>query len=415
MKEKVPCNVVIVTKEPDEIKLIIGILNKSFERVLVVSSVAGLTEQLKEEAAKVFLISTEIFADTLSIYYQALEKADNNFMCEHAVVALIARQQEQDAFEAFQRGVIDDYLVARPLYELHRPVVICHHLLQKMGLSLKSLDFEEFIIKNDSFSDAAKMIISSGLERKTKLKDAFHDSLLKIELSLDNAAKKVAENKKAHLNLEELEQTLSAIRSDSIRPELLRLQSKALHLLQQIITEEAEEQADEEREVAAALESDATATKSGKVESFNRLHNTGVKNVNIPEADTKVYPKLLIVEDDAISLNITLMIFQQYKLEVTTATSGRSALNELMKKKFDLILMDIFLPDTNGIYLLNQVCHNTGVNQTTPVIMLSGNKNKATVQKAVSMGAKGYIIKPLCKNIAIKLFEKYQLPLYRKK
>jgi AmiR/NasT family two-component response regulator len=44
--------------------------------------------------------------------------------------------------------------------------------------------------------------------------------------------------------------------------------------------------------------------------------------------------------------------------------------------------------------------------------MLTGNKNKSSVQQAIAAGAKGYIIKPLYKDSIIKLFRKYDIPLH---
>nr|WP_275956740.1 MULTISPECIES: response regulator [Shewanella] len=121
---------------------------------------------------------------------------------------------------------------------------------------------------------------------------------------------------------------------------------------------------------------------------------------------------MLIVEDDHISLNLTIMLLRTYAIELDTSLSGRMALDLLSKKKYDVILMDINLPDTNGFYIINHINKSNGINAITPIVMLTGNKNKSSVQQAIAAGAKGYIIKPLYKDSIIKLFRKYDIPLH---
>jgi CheY-like chemotaxis protein len=132
----------------------------------------------------------------------------------------------------------------------------------------------------------------------------------------------------------------------------------------------------------------------------------------LKERDT--VPTVLVVEDDIISLQLTLKLLNSYNLKVDTANTGRKALAALIGQKYNLVLMDINLPDTNGIYIVDQTCNQEGLNKKTPIIMLSGNKDKATVSSAIQRGAKGYVLKPLYKESVVKLFTKYELKLEKK-
>ncbi|WP_297895798.1 response regulator [Shewanella sp.] len=111
-------------------------------------------------------------------------------------------------------------------------------------------------------------------------------------------------------------------------------------------------------------------------------------------------------------MNLTIMLLRTYAIELDTSLSGRMALDLLSKKKYDVILMDINLPDTNGFYIINHVNKTNGINSITPIVMLTGNKNKSSVQQAITAGAKGYIIKPLHRESIVKLFRKYDIPLH---
>ena len=103
-----------------------------------------------------------------------------------------------------------------------------------------------------------------------------------------------------------------------------------------------------------------------------------------------------------ISLQLTLKLLNAYNLKVDTANTGRKALAALTGQQYSLVPMDSNLPDTNGIYFIDQTCNKDGLNRGTPVIILSGIKDRATVGAALKRGAKGYILKPLFKASVVK-------------
>lgn len=409
MSSKSTSHITLYTDDRDNDKLLMSVLISHYAKLKVVSSIDSIGQQLKDPAPKVIMVAASTFQETISIYYQALDAVHDKHLCEHSIVSLISRHDEKEAYQAFSSGLIDDYLVARPLYELHRPIVICSHLLKELGLTMTQKDGLDFVHSQD-YSPDVKSIVTKGLVRKNTLKQEFESSIDQIDKALDKAAERIQANQTVQLDLKRLDDTLSAIRSDEIRPELLKLQSKAINLLQQVVSDVAEEHQAPAHDTKG-LEQQQIKKKNPNEPSFNRLHNTTISEEEI-EISIKHIPKVLIVEDDNISLNLTVMLLKHYKIDIDTAVSGRRAFAYLNSRQYDLVLMDINLPDTNGLYLLNQVAHGTGPNRDTPIIMLTGNKNKNTVKQAVEEGAKGYIIKPLYKATMIKLFEKYNLPLF---
>jgi AmiR/NasT family two-component response regulator len=69
--------------------------------------------------------------------------------------------------------------------------------------------------------------------------------------------------------------------------------------------------------------------------------------------------------------------------------------------------MDINLPDTNGLFLVSQTQMQGHLNFKTPIIMLTGNKQKSTVEEALKNGAKGYVVKPLTSKTVKQIIEKH--------
>lgn len=101
---------------------------------------------------------------------------------------------------------------------------------------------------------------------------------------------------------------------------------------------------------------------------------------------------ILAVDDTAIVLSrITDALGKYY--DVVTVNSGIRALKYLNKKRPDLILLDIRMPDIDGFEVL-QVIHAMQDRVDIPVIMLTGMEDKRFVMKGYELGISDYILKP---------------------
>ena len=88
---------------------------------------------------------------------------------------------------------------------------------------------------------------------------------------------------------------------------------------------------------------------------------------------TKGIKKLLLVEDNEVQQKHLLELLEEDGLKVSVATSGKSALKELKTKKYDCIILDLFLPDIYGYDLLKKF-EAEGLS-VPPVIIYSANKD----------------------------------------
>ncbi len=100
--------------------------------------------------------------------------------------------------------------------------------------------------------------------------------------------------------------------------------------------------------------------------------------------------RIFLVEDDsAIARNLELLL-QSKNFTVTHVSSREEAHRALEKRKFDLALVDISLPDGNGF----TVCTEVKATQDIPVIFLTASGDEASVVTGLNMGADDYITKP---------------------
>ena len=78
--------------------------------------------------------------------------------------------------------------------------------------------------------------------------------------------------------------------------------------------------------------------------------------------------------------------------DVTCASNGREALERIANAPFDLVLLDVMMPEMGGIEMLRRYRQNGGA---APVVMISGLDEPQTVVHAMRVGASDYVTKPL--------------------
>lgn len=100
--------------------------------------------------------------------------------------------------------------------------------------------------------------------------------------------------------------------------------------------------------------------------------------------------KVLIVEDDSFLQGLAANKLQKSDFDVTTASNGEEAMTELDKNKFDIVLLDLMLPDISGFDVLKNI-HDS--HKSTPVIVFSNLSDDKDIKKAMDLGVREYLVK----------------------
>lgn len=104
--------------------------------------------------------------------------------------------------------------------------------------------------------------------------------------------------------------------------------------------------------------------------------------------------KILLVDDDPILRKLGSRVLLQEKMEPSLAVDGFDALKKTEVQKYDLILVDHFMPGMDGVTLFQEI-RKQKKNQATPVAMLTADDEKDAADQYCKMGFTGYISKPL--------------------
>jgi DNA-binding response OmpR family regulator len=121
---------------------------------------------------------------------------------------------------------------------------------------------------------------------------------------------------------------------------------------------------------------------------------------------------ILIVDDEANLRHTVARILQRAGFEVTTAASGKEGLALLSQQTFDLIFMDIRMPDMNGLETFQAISTNY---PKLPVILFTGQPDLNSAVSALRQGAIDYLQKPLKPELIVERAKTVLLKLERER
>ncbi len=117
--------------------------------------------------------------------------------------------------------------------------------------------------------------------------------------------------------------------------------------------------------------------------------------------------KILLVEDDEISRKAVVCFFQYLGCDISAVATASSTLDRVVIERYDVILLDINLPDMNGLLLAKWIRNMECLNKNTPIIALTAYSDQEHQAKALQSNLNNYVIKPItmesCKAILSSL------------
>ncbi|MFI3251510.1 MAG: sporulation transcription factor Spo0A [bacterium] len=127
----------------------------------------------------------------------------------------------------------------------------------------------------------------------------------------------------------------------------------------------------------------------------------------------------IIIADDNKELSLLLEEFLgvQKDIEIiSTFTSGKSVLSFLETNKVDLLLLDVFMPETDGVSVLQEIKNNpTKYNKPSKIIMLTAFNSESIMSKVSDLGADYFVIKPVELPTVLNIINEVVRPAVSKK
>ncbi|MCB9059770.1 MAG: response regulator [Calditrichae bacterium] len=110
----------------------------------------------------------------------------------------------------------------------------------------------------------------------------------------------------------------------------------------------------------------------------------------VQDVDTSGYKKILVIDDSLVIRKMVEIALEEEEFKIETAVSGKEGLEIMDQTNPDLVILDMMLPDINGIEILKTIKASKGI----PVIMLSGKDSPQMIETAKNEGAEEFLPKP---------------------
>jgi two-component system, OmpR family, response regulator VicR len=115
------------------------------------------------------------------------------------------------------------------------------------------------------------------------------------------------------------------------------------------------------------------------------------------------FVRILIIDDDSASTDLLKLLLASFPAEVVSTNFPRDGIELARKLKPDLILLDLWMPELNGL----DVCKAIRRTSSVPILILSALDTPETIAGVLDAGADDYLVKPVTRNILHAYIKKF--------
>jgi uncharacterized protein (TIGR02266 family) len=126
------------------------------------------------------------------------------------------------------------------------------------------------------------------------------------------------------------------------------------------------------------------------------------KPLQAETAASKRPTRILVVDDDAAACELMQDILGASEMDCVAMTDSRQAAARLAREKFDAIFLDEHMPELGGIQLARLI-RATGINRSTPIVMITGEEDRTLLARAFEVGVNFFLFKPIDRHRLLRL------------
>ena len=116
--------------------------------------------------------------------------------------------------------------------------------------------------------------------------------------------------------------------------------------------------------------------------------------------------KILLAEDNVINQKVASQMLKQLGLKADLATNGLEVLNALRNQQYDVVLMDVQMPEMDGIEATRQIRQEWNQENSPWIIAVTANTIGGVREECLNVGMNDFISKPLKKDILMEALSK---------
>lgn len=302
----------------------------------------------------------------------------------HRTLLLCDKESVRRAFDLCMQEVFDDYVLFWPLVHDAKRLAMSAHL------ALCALDQEQALEPLSELANLARRAeaLEEQLAQQVKLGRVHAQNAQNTARMAQASVSRAMGGLSERILANGLDDALTVRDASRVRKAFGTLQSESLIPTLEHVVQAAQPIQDWMDTITSELAEPLRATQA-------MVHRAKLSR-----------PQLLVVDDDVFMRRLLKQVLTSAQYDVEAVGTAADAQLFLATNRPDLILMDVLLPDSNGI-LLTREFKASKSNVDVPVIMLTGQIEKEVIVESRKAGAVGFVAKPFNRDILLKKVSKH--------
>ncbi|MDP2759991.1 MAG: response regulator [Sideroxyarcus sp.] len=353
-------SVLVVTDNIVDAKLIKKHLEVEFDKVAISTDPDSAVADFELHRPNVLILAFNSLGKSERYYLELYRCSRKIHTQPHRTVILCGKDEVKHVYELCKKELFDDYILFWPMtHDTVRLPMSVHHALRELAAARSaSPSAAEFAAQARRLAELEAMLerqMTRGGQHIEATGRAMALAEQKIGAALDGFS--------SRLTQDDLKDEISRLKRDDVRQQF-SIAVESVKPLKQW-------------------------TQDFRLECAPQL--TSVRALN--EMAGRIQPVVLVVDDDEFQHKIAGKILEGRNYHLVFASGGIEALKVLRKTHPDLILMDVMMPDMNGLEVVRYIKSAPQL-AGIPIIMVTGKSDKNIVMESLQAGAAGFVVKP---------------------
>ncbi|MFZ2300524.1 MAG: response regulator [Gallionella sp.] len=364
--------ILVATDVVDDAAVVKDILGEEFKRVFVSTDPARAVADFEQHRPDVLILAFNQMEKSERYYLGLYRLCKSVHQHPHRTMILCNKDEVKRVYELCMKDFFDDYILFWPMtYDPCRLLMSVHYALRDLA-SLKSggpsaAEFAAQARRLAELENALSQQMAQGGQHIEAASQAMKQAEQKVDASLEKFSQRLING--------EMPESVEIKNVDSLKKEISHLKQ-----------DEIQQHFHTAAQSAQPLKRWANELKQ---ECEPLLKSARTMNAMAE----RIRPTALVVDDDEFQRKLIGKLLEAENYQLIFATGGVDALNILRKTRPDVILMDVMMPDMDGMEAtrrLKAIPHFA----KTPVIMVTGKSEGNVVVDSLKAGASDFVVKP---------------------
>lgn len=366
-----PPGLLVLTDVRSDAEMVAKLLSTEFDRVHVSTHADHFAADFERLRPKVLVLAFKSLGESERCHLGLYRRSAQIHTLAHRTVLLCAKADVRRAYELCRRDLFDDYAQFWPLaHDASRLPMAVHLALEALAHRDAAVPVARLAAQARRIAELESQLdaqLADGAARVQHASRTLHDARSEVGAALDRFTRRMIDG--------DLGDALVVHDATEVRREMGRLNDEALDgALGRAILAEAPVR-DWLGTVRGGLAPQLEAARA------------------MAEMAGRLRPAVLAVDDDAFVRALLGEVLGDGRYDVVMAQTGTEALASLRRRRPDLILMDVRLPDMNGVEMTRRL-KAAPEHADIPIVMITGQSERQVIVDSLAAGAADFVVKP---------------------